>query len=181
MGQRTTIIVQHVDDENGEKTTSVFYNKWGIGRIMPSNFMSILNATIGCQLLNQKGKELIPQGCIDITEEYDEKERKIFDSLDFSKPKKVGEIVKRAANNNGAIFVRITAKGSNIKSIEYAYMLGEEEHGDYKKFCTEKEWMDKFSKYIDDDFRKLYDDTLRYFGAKEVCNQTGKQQKQTAS
>lgn len=176
MGQRTTIIVQHVDDENGEKTTSVFYNQWGIGRIMPSNFMSILNATIGC-MFYRNGKELIPQGCVNITEEYDNEERKTFDSLDFSRPENVGQIVKLAGNNNGAIFVRITAKCINVKSIEYAYMLGREEGGNYKKFCTEKEWMNKFSSFIDDDFRKLYDDTIRYFGAKEVCDQTGKQQK----
>lgn len=172
MGQRTTIIVQHVDDENGEKTTSVFYNQWGIGRIMPSNFMSILNATIGC-MFYRKGKELIPQGCTDITEEYDNKIRNTINSLDFSRPGKVGLIVELAGNNNGAIFVRITAKGSHVKSIEYAYMLGREEGGDYKKFCTEKEWMNKFKNYIDDDFLKLYDDTTRYFGAKEVCNFVG--------
>lgn len=178
MGQRTAIIVQHVDDEIGKKTTRVFFNQWGIGRIMPSNFMGILNATISCTFFRNDNyvNELIPNGCHDITDDYAEDERSMLDSLDFSNPENVGKIVKSACNNNGGIFVRITTETQlkdYAKKIEYAYMLGREEGGDYKKFCTEKEWMNKFKNYIDDDFMKLYDDTIRYFGAKEVCNFVG--------
>lgn len=175
MGQRTAIIIQHVNKEAETTETRVFYNQWGIGRIMPSNLMAILNATIGCQCHNRENwlGELLPQGCIDITEEYDNEDRENFDSLDFSNPENVGEIVKSASNNNGAIFVRITTETQikkYAKEIEYAYMLGREEGGDYKKFCTEKEWMSHFNRYIDKDFIKLYKETIKYFGAKEILS-----------
>ena len=99
--------------------------------------------------------------------------------LDFTKPELVGHIIKGADNNNGGIFLRIVTQndpGHPFASIEYAYMLGDEEGGDYKRFCSEDEWFQRAGKhYIDDNFKTLYHKTLAYFDAKEHKSEDEKQ------
>lgn len=175
MGQRTAIILQHVNNyeakygKRSAKETRVFYHQWGIGRILPSQLISILNGTLSTSSYSSSFAMCIkPQGCLDITKEYDDL-KGVLDSVSFDKPELVGEILKNASNNNGGLFVRVTTnEEGELESIEYAYMLGHEEDGDYKHFCTEDEWMKKNGeKYITEDFKTIYDKTIAYFGAKQ--------------
>lgn len=174
MGQRTAIILQHVNNckwaaRNGKVNTRVFYHQWGIGRILPSQLVSILNGILSASSYDENlAQKLMPQGCLDITSEY---EMDALNSLDFKKPQLVGDMIKNANNNNGGIFVRITTdEHGEIGGIEYAYMLGNEEGGKYKKFCTSKQWFEKVGgKYVDEDFLTYYNAIINYFGAKE-CN-----------
>ena len=170
MGQRTNIILQHINKEEKKTTTRVFYCQWGIGRILPSQLVSILNATLTCSSYwSDFAAQLKPQGTLDVTDEwYTEKaEKALLESLDFSKPEDVGRVMKDG-NNNGGIFVRIqTGKFGKETEIEYAYMLGCEEDGNYKSFCTAEKWMSHHPRYIDDGFKDYYKRTLDYYGAKE--------------
>lgn len=190
MGQRTAIIVQHVNnykycDEQGKKYTRVFYHQWGIGRILPSQLMSVINATLSVDTYFGYGDcvaKMKPQGTIDCVadEWFDEKELKTLDKVSFDNPKAVGDILKRTGNNNGGIFVKLTTgEDGSISDIEYAYMLGYEEGGDYKSFCTEEEWMSHFPKYCDKKFKKLYTQMLAYHGAIERAN--GEEKKDEAA
>jgi len=173
MGQRTAIILQHVNNckwaaSNEKINTRVFYHQWGVGRILPSQLVSILNGTLSTSGYDGKFAEnLKPQGCLDITSEY---EIDALNSLDFTKPQLVGDMIKKADNNNGGIFVRITTdKYGKVSCIEYAYMLGSEEGGKYKKFCTSKQWFEKCGgEYVDEDFKELYNKTISYFGAVDM-------------
>lgn len=172
MGQRTAIILQHVRIENGNRdiNTSVFYCQWGTGRIMPTQLLSICNGTILVSAYSEDfAKEVKPSNCIDITEEYTED----LNGLDFDKPEEVGRIIEGGNkwNNNGGIFIRITREGCfTTAKIEYAYMLGYEENGDYKRFCTDAEWMAKAGpEDRDSEFMDYYKRALKYFNAEEKC------------
>lgn len=175
MGQRTAIIVQHVNnykyaDKNERKQTRVFYHNWGIGRILPSHLMAIANGILSVSTYRMDVVEkLKPQGTVDITEQYDPVEQALFDELDFDHPEYVGDILKLADNNNGGVFVRITTneEGDN-DLIEFAFMLGHEEDGDYKTFCTSIEWMNKVDpekRHCNQDFIDLFLRTLLYHKA----------------
>ena len=183
MGQRTAIILQHVNkyaakyNKTNGVETRVFYHQWGIGRILPSHLLSILNGTLSASSYRESfAEDIKPQGCLDITGEYGKEERKVMDSITFDTPEKAGDIISKADNNNGGIFVRITTdEGGKMLPVEYAYMLGYEEGGEYDRFCTAGEWMDKAGfKYTDKKFRRLYDATLKYHGAIERANGEGK-------
>ena len=169
MGQRTCIIVQkHEKTNTGTNIeTRVFYELWGTGRIMPSGLMGILLGTLG-RYVAKSGflQELRPCDTDDITDCYEMDE---LNALDFNAPEVIGEVIRNDGdNNNGGIFIRFTIGDYEMKSIEYAYMLGREEKGDYKSFCSEKEWMDKAGgPVVDHDFKTLYRQTISYCGAKE--------------
>ncbi len=175
MGQRTAIILQHVNnwrfaDKNEQKQTRVFYHQWGIGRILPSHLMAIVNGLLSVSYTDSDTvKKLQPQGTLDITDDcYDPVEQALFDELDFDHPEYVGEIIQQADNNNGGAFVRITTDKDGNNLIEFAFMLGSEEGGDYKHFCTLWEWMDKVDpnkRCCDQVFRDLLFNTLTYHKA----------------
>ena len=167
MGQRTTIILQHVKNENGKtsKETRVLYNQWGIGRITPANIMTILYSTLSVNLYcGDSLQGLCPAEMIDITDgEMDE-----LNKADFDNPEFIGNIMRDAGNNNGGVFIKITSQPFNLQKIEFAFMLGSEEGGDYKTFCTSEEWIKRAGgRYFDDDFRKLWEGTIKYFEAIE--------------
>lgn len=183
MGQRTAIILQHVNkyaakfDRNKKVSTRVFYNSWGIGRVLPSQLLVILNGTLSAgSYCEGFAKTMKPCGCRDITEDYEKEDRLKMNGLDFSNPEGVGDIINKADNNNGGIFIRITTgETGDTESIEYAYMLGHEnEGGKYKSFVTFEEWAKKNygDEYIDEDFLNIYKSTIKYFGAVEKVSQT---------
>lgn len=172
MGQRVAIVLQHINKYptkfgNPEQTeTRVFYNSWGIGRILPSLFLSILNGMFAVTPRERKFAELIkPQGCADITGEFDPS---IFELVGFDDPEAVGHIIEESCNNNGGLFVRITESKDCETTIEFAYMLGSDNDGNYDKFCTFNEWKEKNGKdYIDHGFIEYYYHAITYFGAIE--------------
>jgi hypothetical protein len=167
MGQRTAIILQHAK-EDGTKETRVFYNQWGTGRITPSNVLSILYGILSVGYLSSANmKNLCPSGMLDDTDDHDQNG---LNTLDFSTPEKIGKVLRDESNNNGGVFIRVTSEnyGTCYKT-KFAFMLGHEEGGDYKSFCTSDEWMSKAgARSCDEEFRKLFNDTLDYFGAVEV-------------
>ena len=180
MGQRTAIIVQHVNNHNHpfaeieeRLQTRVFYHGWGIGRILPSHLVAVVNAirSVGLPQQHDGVKQLKPQGTIDITDNYDPVTQALLDELDFDHPEYVGDILKGADNNNGGAFVRITTnEQGDTNKIEFAFMLGEEEEGDYKHFCTLWEWMDKVDpkkRHCDQDFRNMLYEFLLYHKCKD--------------
>lgn len=178
MGQRTAIVLQHINKypvkwgRQEERTTRVFYHQWGIGRVLPSQLLSILNGTLSTSPASSLfAKQTVPTGCRDITSEYSQ--QKILDKVDFDKPQIVGKIICNADNNNGGIFVRVTETENDETIIEYAYMNGGDHGGKYDKFCTFEEWCaDNYgNEYIDKAFLKIYNNTLKYFNAKEVIKE----------
>lgn len=182
MGQRTAIILQHVNkyaakwDKTREKQTRVFYHQWGIGRVLPSQLMSILNGMLSISDTRANfAEEIKPQGCLDFTDQFEEGDRRKMDAITFDTPELAGDIIKQC-DNNGGMFVRITTdEQGDTEAVEYAYMLGYEEDGDYKHFCRAAEWMDKAGfKYADKKWRKLYDATIKYHGAIERAEGEGK-------
>ena len=166
MGQRTVIIVQHHDKRENKKQTSVFYHQWGVGRILPSQLVSVLNGTLSAsEWRPDYVKTLKPQGTLDITEEYKPTE---LEALDFGNAKAVGDIMKAADNNNGGLFVRVTTSMDEDTKIEYAYMLGSENGSTYKRFCTAEKWFEKNGgPYVDDNFKAYYNQVVNYFEAKD--------------
>ena len=161
--------MQHHDKRENKKQTSVFYHQWGVGRILPSQLVSVLNGTLSaCEWRPDYVKTLKPPGTLDITEEYKPAE---LEALDFGNAKAVGDIMKAADNNNGGLFVRITTDGQigqEFDSIEYAYMCGEDTKGNYKSFCSTDEWFKKNGyDYIDDEFKEYYTQVVAYFEAKD--------------
>lgn len=178
MGQRTAIIVQHVNnwryaDKNEQKQTRVFYHGWGIGRILPSHLVAVVNGIRSVSMTQSDAvKQLKPAGTHDITDEsYDPVEQALFDELDFDHPEYVGDILKGADNNNGGVFVRITTnEQGDTNKIEFAFMLGDEEGGGYKTFCTMWEWMDKVDpdkRCCDQSFRDMIYNFLTYHKCEE--------------
>lgn len=170
MGQRTAIILQVCRKEENKTETAVFYEQWGIGRIMPMELMSILNATITTSYYTRNyARALRPNGTIDITDDLGE-----LPQMDFAHPENIGKVLRDCDNNNGGVFVRITTDGAcGIGEVEFAYMLGYEEGGQYDKFCTFEEWAQKAGgRCINEEFRNYYNTCLSYFGAVEMakCN-----------
>ena len=168
MGQRTAIILQHVRYD-GAKETRVFFNIWGTGRITPSNVLSVLYGmlSVDCHSCDYT-RSLCPSGLLDITDDYDKNE---LNALDFDDPEKICKALRDADNNNGGVFIRIATSDYGTKrDVSFAFMLGHEEDGDYKSFCTADEWMSKAGpRSCDEKFRKLFHDTLDYFGAVEMA------------
>lgn len=176
MGQRTAIILQ-VDrrlakDNETKRDTQVFYHQWGIGRILPSQLLSMLYATMSISMAyKEESAELVkPQGCANITQEY---EKATLNALDFTKPQEVGEVLRAAGNNNGGIFVRITSSVNDeyeeTTKVEYAFMLGGEDGGEYNEFVCVDDWLNTFGDYIDDTFRNIFYQTLEYFNAVDMA------------
>lgn len=165
MGQRTAIILQHKDNKEKKTNTKVFYCRWGIGRILPSQLLSILYATITEEICSDYARKLCPSGAHDATGCFKQNE---LNELDFNDPSAIGDVLKDTSNNNGGIFIRLTTSFTHIDNFEYAYMLGCEEGGDYKEFCSESDWIKKTGRpYINKEFKTIYSKTLKYFGAKE--------------
>lgn len=171
MGQQVIIVLQRVDHSahklvlhGKEKETRIFYNGWGFGRILPAMLLQILHATMCGATEKSWTADAMPTGCMDLTEDY-AAQMAALDMLDFDKPKAFGEILKNEGNNNGGIFVRVTLGKDYERKIEYAYMLGEEEGGDYTVFCPESVWLGNFPDYIDEAFRAVYEGTVKYYGA----------------
>lgn len=182
MGQRTAIILQHVNKyaakwgNSKEVNTRVFYHQWGIGRVLPSQLLAILNGSLSASDTREDfAREIKPQGCIDITNDFTEEERNKMDSITFDTPEAAGDII-RQWDNNGGLFVRIiTSESGETLPVEYAYMLGAEEGGNYRRFCTGSEWMDKAGgRFADKDWRKIYDAVVNYHGAIERARGEGK-------
>ena len=175
MGQITAIIVQRKAENIEKNETRVFYCQWGIGKIMPSQLLSIFNGSLTVSWCAKDVVEkLKPQGTSDITEDVVcANQEDMLNRLDFNHPELFGEIIKNQSNDNGGIFIRFTTGGTydiEISSVEYAYMLGKEENGDYKHFCTGEEWMEKVDpehRYIDRKFKEMYKHTLAYYEAKD--------------
>lgn len=173
MGQRTAIIVQHVNNwcKKNEKETRVFYHGWGIGRVLPSQLLVILNGLMSVSMWHTGQVELLkPIGTTDVTDGYDPVEQALFDELDFDHPDYVGEILQKSDNNNGGLFVRITTnEQGDTEKVEFAAMLGYEEDGDYKTFCSLWDWMkavDPNERCCDEKFREYVINTLTYFQEK---------------
>lgn len=171
MGQRTALILQHVNNylthDGGQRVeTRVFYHNWGIGRVLPLQLVEILNSIVTASPYQDTfSKEAQPQGTDDITDQYDS------DTLNlagFDDPEAVGFIIKNASNNNGGLFVRVTESKEGTTTVEYAYMLGHENGGNYDRFCTFNEWKEKNGlPYIDRAFLEYYFHAVTYFGAIE--------------
>lgn len=173
MGQRTAIvlkIVQNIPQSVGLTTKEevrVFYHRWGIGRVLPSQLLSLVLGTLSVQdYITSFGKYFLPTGCLDITDDFNKED---FSDIGFHNPAGIGKLIKGADNNNGGLYVEITESAEHNITIEYNYMLGGSENDGYKKFCTFEEWRNKNygEKYIDKNFLRIYHKTLRYFGAKE--------------
>ncbi|MBR1447584.1 MAG: hypothetical protein IJ588_02410 [Prevotella sp.] len=177
MGQRTNIILQvKYRDEKWNETieeTRIFHCQWGIGRILPKNVMSILHNMQSSDLYRKgAAARLCPGGLWDATDEWEMKQDEL-NALSFDDPSKVGEVM-HAANNNGGIFLRLTETCNSKKlerttTVEYAFMLGYEEGGNYKKFVSKDKFLEKQSRYIDEDFRKMLDMTLDYYEAQDMA------------
>ena len=167
MGQRTAIILQHRNIEDKTTNTKAFYCQWGIGRIMPSQLISILNGTLSVRCSRPDFIEALrPQGTRLCEQPINKGD--LWNNLDFEEPQEIGNVIQSLDNNNGGIFLRITTDKYDIQKIEYAYMLGYAEGGKYKKFCTEEAWLEKAGEhYIDADFKAYYNAIIKYFGAKE--------------
>ena len=169
MGQRTAIVLKY-KSKNGENHTRVFYHQWGIGRITPCHIMSIMYATMSANSYSKDFPSCLkPAGMYDNTECFEGEEKELLEKASFETPEIVGNIIKNIDNNNGGAYLEIT-EGSEIGELHfrYAFMLGYEEGGDYKSFVTAKEWMKKTGEtFVDEDFLKLFDDTMNYFDAKD--------------
>lgn len=176
MGQRTAIILQVdrklANDNETKRDTQVFYHQWGYGRVLPSQLLSMLYATMSISMAyNEESAELVkPQGCANITQEYEEA---TLNALDFTKPQEVGEMLQKADNNNGGVFVRITSSMNEAyeetNKVEYAFMLGSDDGGEYNEFVCADDWLNTFGDYIDDTFRDIFYQTLEYFDAMDMA------------
>ena len=175
MAQRVAIVFQHVNNylkkewEPEKVETRVFYHPWGIGRVLPTLLVGILNGTItGHPERDNFADEITPNGCADITSQYGDK---YFDLVGFDDPEAVGQIIKEADNNNGGLYIRVTESKEGETTVEYAYMLGREEGGNYDRFCTFNEWKDKAGlPYTDRSFLEYYHHAITYFGAVEKAS-----------
>ena len=177
MGQRTNIILQvRYRDERwkeGFVETRIFHCQWGIGRILPKNVMSILHNMQSADLYRKgAAARLCPGGLWDATDEWEMKQDEL-NALTFEEPAKVGKVME-AANNNGGIFLRLTEtedkeRLEHTTTVEYAFMLGYEEDGDYKSFVSKDEFLEHQASYIDADFRQMLDMTLDYYEAKDMA------------
>lgn len=175
MGQRVAIVFQHVNnylkkEGDPEKVeTRVFYHHWGIGRILPTLLVEILNGSMtGNPERDNFADDIRPNGCADITSQYG---GKYFDLVGFDDPEAVGRIIKEADNNNGGLYVRVTENKEGKTIVEYAYMLGREEGGNYDRFCTFNEWKEKAGlPYTDRSFLEYYYHAITYFGAIEKAS-----------
>ena len=175
MGQRTTIVLQHYNKsakkDEDKFQTCVFYHHWGIGRVLPSLLISVINGILSVSPHTANFPNCLkPQGCSDISDNFE-----IDGKLSFDNPEQIGDIIKEADNDNGGIFVRVTSNLGMFESVEYAYMLGSEDGGDYKSFCTQEEWFDNSGiGFVAGDFRAVYYVTISYYKAKERNNGEGK-------
>lgn len=158
----------HHNEQTNTTNTRVFYCQWGIGRIMPSQFASLLNGTLSTSPYNDDYLErLKPQGVCDITQKFSEVIGAL-NSLTFENAESFGQVLKYVDNNNGGIFVQITTDNYKVKGITYAYMLEYEEGGDYREFCKEATWFRKAGgRFIDKGFKAYYKAITKYFCARE--------------
>lgn len=178
MGQRTTIILkyEHKDAKYPEQNftaVKVYYHQWGIGRGVPTQIMAILNNHICNSIYDEGGlKYLQPQGTYDMTPELlkDKECEPLLQQVGFDHPEIIGQVMGRCGNNNGGAYIHIVRRWDKKDrdetfNIKYAFMVGKNR----KHFCTKRKWLkEEGGEYVDEDFRKLFDDTLKYWGAKEA-------------
>lgn len=172
MGQRTaTILKIDYECQNEKKSsTAVFYHSWGIGRVLFAQLQTMLLGMIGAEPdleSSRTANDYKPVGTSDITKDYNPTE---LDGLDFAHPEKIGEVIQNADNNNGGLFLHvryIVDENYNETFVPtFAFMLGDEDGGDYKHFCTLEEFAEKVGeRYVNEDFLRSVYATLDYFGA----------------
>lgn len=181
MGQRTQIILQRVNKQ-GEKSTQVYFMQWGIGRMMFLHLISLAQADFfrkswgesadffkAMQLNHLEDTELL-----DLNEHYGGEDltkiRELLDNCDFDNPKEGAGVVfgKEFANNNGGVFVRATEYENEIKMsktrLEYAFMLGYEEGGEYDRWCSADEYAAS-NRHCDEQFMAGFHGLMNHFGA----------------
>lgn len=177
MGQRTTIILkyEHKDAKYPHRSfteVKVYYHQWGIGRGVPSQMMAILNNHICNRIYDKEGlKYLQPQGTLDETPDLlqDREYAAWLEQVGFDKPEIIGQIMLACGNNNGGVYMHIVRTWDEERDesfdIKYAFMIGD----DREHFCTKEKWIEEEGMgYVDKKFRKLFEDTLKYWGARDV-------------
>ena len=180
MGQRTAIVLIYERDVCSLGlsfcTTRVFYNQWGIGRVMPASVMQILNG-LACDLPGtaRRVEGLCPTWSIDDTDNKCYSQNPIIlERVGFDSPESFGTILRDfESNNNGGVLIHVKVKyDENFKvdvSIRYAFMLGYEEGGDYKSFCSKETYLEEVGgRFVDEKFRKMFDATLAYWDAEDM-------------
>lgn len=167
MGQRTAIIVQLVSEQQKRHETRVYHDSWGYGRITPANAMGVMLGTIGLSISCSDFLDcLVPMGVTDVTGQFAE-QMGVLNSISFERPELAGEIMQAAGNNNGGVLIRITEVEHWRKKIEYAFMLGYEEGGDYKRWCSFGEWCKAFPENCEPSFRAVFRKVAGYLGAED--------------
>ena len=179
MGQRTAIVLicerEDWRHDHSFYTTRVFYNQWGIGRVTPASMMQILNGLV-CSLprSSKDVEDLCPTGSIDDTNLGCYWQNSIFGHVGFDSPEDFGTILRDYENNNnGGVLIHVKEKYdeklNTDVSIRYAFMLGYEEDGDYKSFCSKDTYLEKVGgRFVDEKFRNMFDATLAYWGAEDM-------------
>jgi hypothetical protein len=178
MGMRTAIILKY--EYRNERwpnmnftAVKVYYHQWGIGRGVLSQMMAIMNNhicnSIDCQ---EHLKYLQPQGTLDLTPNLLQSEvcAALIEQVGFDHPYIIGKIMQACDNNDGGVYMHIVQNNdksyNTIYDIKYAFMTGTSV--DRGKFVRKETWIKKEGgEYVDTDFRKLFEDTLKYWCASE--------------
>lgn len=145
MGQRTHFVIVADDKANNRQRVSIYYNHWGIGRIMPSTLMTVI-PNIKWGFDKHRGHNFLDFSTIDYkrlgyslerTINYTDGKRitPVKDApkefSDWMISEKAGDYMRNFDNNNGCLFVFITH--SKIAGYEYntkfeiAWMIGSED------------------------------------------------------
>ena len=145
MGQRTHFVIVAEDKINNRARVSIYYNHWGIGRIMPSALMTIIpNVQWGFE--RYCGDKFVDFAMIDYKRLGYTLERVINytngkrvtpikeapkDFSDWFVSEKAGEYMRDFDNNNGCLFLFVTNyKDTNDDfktNYEIAWMIGSED------------------------------------------------------
>jgi len=167
MGQRTTIIVQLKSEHQKRVETRVYHDQWGYGRIAPAKAMGVMLGTVGLSIGCSDFMDcVVPMGVSDVTKEFAE-QMGVLNSIGFDRPELAGEIMQAAGNNNGGVLIRISEVEHWQKHIEYAFMLGHEEGGDYRRWCSFEQWCMAFPECCEASFRPVWYAVTGYLGAED--------------
>ena len=147
MGQRTHLVIVADDQVKNKQRVSIFYNHWGIGRIMPMSLMTLIpqvkwgyDTYTGKDFLEYSSLNYLHLGYsferklnytngVRVTKNKEDNAPKNFE--DWKYAMKAGEYMRNFNNNNGCLFVFIThSKNADYDystKIEIAWMIGSED------------------------------------------------------
>lgn len=159
MGQRTQIVINVKNLDNGKEQTASYYNQWGIGKMQLLDVVRALT-----EYVNYPEEYKMPDKLYKAWK-MDDKERETPFKGDANPQNVIKWINDTQDNNNGGLLLKLSMKYGRIDSGEL-YLFNDPEAENVNRVnraVTFEEYLNFNPEYINEDFNNMFLSMLKFF------------------